>query len=128
MAVAGCGPALAQPRGSYLESCTEVDRNGPFLEALCRDTRGAWVPSRLNLASCGRGEIANINGRLTCAEGRDSRRDYDRPGYGEWRGRGDRDTYDDRRDGRGYGRRGYEDNFDEPRGGYRERRGGYERY
>ncbi|MFT4252702.1 MAG: CVNH domain-containing protein [Caulobacter sp.] len=67
------GPAAAQdrgygsPRGSYQESCRDVQVRRGEITAQCRDSRGAWVWSSAS-ADC-RGEMSNQNGRLVCLSG-----------------------------------------------------------
>jgi hypothetical protein len=58
------GPA---PSGSYLQSCQNIRVRGNMLRADCQQTNGQYVPTRLSLNRCGGGDIANDNGRLTCA-------------------------------------------------------------
>ena len=54
------------PRGSYLESCREVEVDGEDLRAKCQRRSGSWRSSKLeNFASC-KGDIRNRNGRLSC--------------------------------------------------------------
>lgn len=127
---AASGPALAQPSGSYLASCSRADQRGPFLQAICHDRFGGLVQSRLDLRGCGGGDVTNDNGRLTCSGGggrgvgrRDDddrrRREFGRPNEGR-----DRRVEDDRRGrddrGREFGRRDRDDDDDRPR--RRERR------
>lgn len=75
-------PANSQMRGSYLGSCENVRQRGPILEAECEDRRGDLRPTRLDLRDCGRGDIANRNGRLICNGGRGERErgDFDERG------------------------------------------------
>lgn len=55
------------PKGSYQASCTSIIlSNAGILAAQCKDTSGRTTPTSLRLPSCGKGDIANINGRLTC--------------------------------------------------------------
>jgi hypothetical protein len=81
-------PAEAQVRGSYRATCTEVRQRGPILEAYCQDRRGELRPTRLDIRDCGRGDVANQNGRLVCSGARGERGGgYDRgDGYGRGRG------------------------------------------
>lgn len=68
MIAAAC-PASAQvPPGSYLRSCTNIQFDGMTLSALCAGPGGRSFPTRLAAANC-QGDIANINGQLTCAVG-----------------------------------------------------------
>ncbi|MCL8381182.1 CVNH domain-containing protein [Xanthobacter aminoxidans] len=72
MLAAGLSPAAAQsvPPGSYLSSCRQVQvRFGHDLAAFCPNRAGRDVVTRLdNFPAC-RGDIANVDGRLTCAAG-----------------------------------------------------------
>lgn len=63
---AGQTPTQA-PRGSYLESCRQVQvRWGRDLAAFCANRAGEWVVTRLDdFPSCD-GEIVNRNGQLAC--------------------------------------------------------------
>jgi hypothetical protein len=55
------------PKGSYQASCTSIIlSNAGILAAQCKDTSGRVTPTSLRMPSCGKGDIANINGRLTC--------------------------------------------------------------
>jgi len=62
-------PAAAQqqmvPAGSYLNSCTNIAMNGPVLSASCNLPSSGTNRSSIDLRSCP-GNIANINGNLTC--------------------------------------------------------------
>jgi CVNH domain len=75
-------PALAQPapQGSYLNSCTHVDMDRDRLIADCRRPDGGWHRTVLDINRCA-GDIANINGQLSCNRGPG-------PGYGSSRGPG----------------------------------------
>ena len=54
------------PRGSYLESCRDVEVRGDDLRATCRRKGGNWRTTKLeNFGSC-EGEIRNRDGRLSC--------------------------------------------------------------
>jgi hypothetical protein len=89
-------PAHAQlaPQGSYLNTCTNVGMHGDRLIADCRRSDGAWRSTLLDTDGCV-GDIANLNGRLSCNRvpnegyGSSERRAW-REGYGssrpyEWR-------------------------------------------
>jgi hypothetical protein len=85
-----CGPAQAQPapQGSYLDSCSHVRMHGDRLVADCRRRDGGWQRTVLDVSRCG-GEIANLNGNLSCAGGPSGRYGW-REGYGssqpeDWR-------------------------------------------
>lgn len=65
-------PASAQPEGSYLDSCRDVQLYHPrqpdgLLLAECRNNRGQWAISSLRYRTC-RGDIVNDNGNLTCGD------------------------------------------------------------
>jgi hypothetical protein len=58
--------AHAQPRGSYLRSCTDVHMRGGALVATCRRADGRMQRTVLeNVRRCV-GDIGNQNGRLVC--------------------------------------------------------------
>ncbi len=64
----GPPPPPPLPHGSYRRSCQNmsVSPDG-VLRAECRTMNGAWVRTRLNLNTCGRGaDISNQNGQLVC--------------------------------------------------------------
>ena len=54
------------PQGSYELTCVDVSMSGPSLQATCKTRDGHWLKSRLPRARDCRGEIANIDGYLTC--------------------------------------------------------------
>jgi len=62
--------AIAQPYGSYLETCRRVQQRGPVLYAHCLTREGRWAETWLDLRSCLSREVANRNGRLICPGGR----------------------------------------------------------
>lgn len=67
--VAGAAHAAPRhpPKGSYLASCeSPVLSNTGVLTAQCRDHEGRLVPAVLRTPDCGKGDIANSDGRLTC--------------------------------------------------------------
>ena len=53
------------PPGSYQQSCNNVQMRGSVLSASCTSTSGQRVYSSLNVNGCN-GDIANVNGRLSC--------------------------------------------------------------
>ncbi|HEY4029021.1 MAG TPA: hypothetical protein VGM25_01640 [Caulobacteraceae bacterium] len=67
-------PAYAQrggggsPAGSYAATCRDSTVSRGVLSARCLDTRGRLHSTSLGYASC-RGDIANINGALSCNGG-----------------------------------------------------------
>lgn len=105
------GSVSAQARGSYLQSCNNIQQDGSLLIAACRDRAGNLRATRLDTRNC-RGDIGNNNGQLTCAGG---------GGGGVAPPPQQRGGFDDRRDDRRFDRRddrrGYED-----RRGYDDRR------
>ena len=56
---------LYGPRGSYRETCRDVQVSGNQLRARCQTTTGDWVSSSLKFGNCV-GDIVNDNGRLEC--------------------------------------------------------------
>jgi hypothetical protein len=60
--------ARAQPRGSYAESCRNASASGGVLTARCLDARGRTHDTSLGYGNC-RGDIANVNGVLSCPGG-----------------------------------------------------------
>ena len=64
------GAAHAQPRGSYLRSCTDVGMRGDALVAVCRRPGGRMERTVLpDVRSCV-GDIGNQDGQLVCNRGR----------------------------------------------------------
>lgn len=62
--------SIQTPAGSYRTSCDSVSawrgpNGGRMVAARCRMANGGWTRSSLRFDHC-RGDIANINGRLTC--------------------------------------------------------------
>ena len=129
--------AQAQPRGSYAETCRDASATGGVLTAQCLDARGRAHQSSLGYTSC-RGDIANLNGVLSCpggaaaptARGRNDyypqssggvRRAPRGQGYDQEYGYPNRDQGYDREDRYGRGQ-GYDQGYDQ---GYRRDRGGY---
>jgi hypothetical protein len=53
------------PKGSYTQSCRDLEVQGSVLTGECRDSRDRWVPASLDLRAC-RGEVGNSNGVLVC--------------------------------------------------------------
>jgi hypothetical protein len=68
LALAFASPAVAQPAGSYLATCTQVGQRGPTLFAVCQTRQGFFVQSQLDLRGCV-GDISNQNGQLFCRRG-----------------------------------------------------------
>jgi hypothetical protein len=64
-----CNKDATPPTGSYSESCTNIFINNGVLSASCKTINGGIVNAQLgNLPAC-LGDIANINGNLTCPTG-----------------------------------------------------------
>jgi len=84
LAVAFAAPAaLAQPGGSYLSSCQNVQASrgrDPQISASCQDMRGSWRFTTLRYRDCV-GDIGNANGQLVCQGGRPG--DDTAPGWGQ---------------------------------------------
>ena len=110
LAVMAFGTASAQsiPAGSYQQSCTNIRVRGDVLTARCNAPQGGTVRSTISLDSCRRGDIANMNGQLTCNR---NGRGRNGNGYGYGNGNGNNGDRDDR-NGRnnGYGNNGYGNN------------------
>jgi hypothetical protein len=75
----GTASAQSIPSGSYQQSCTNVRVRGDVLTARCNAPQGGTVRSTIALDSCRRGDIANMNGQLTCNRNGSGRNGY---GYG----------------------------------------------
>ena len=54
--------------GTYAKSCYGYIAVNGVLTSDCKPPSGALVRSRISVLSCGRENIANINGQLTCAQ------------------------------------------------------------
>lgn len=57
------------PPGSYQLSCRNISMSGSVLSAACTDPSGNYRWSRINVAVCAGGGIANRNGHLRCGSG-----------------------------------------------------------
>jgi len=58
--------APSQPRGSYTDSCRNIQMRGTTLHAICKSLDGRELPTSLKEANrCSEG-VANINGILNC--------------------------------------------------------------
>ena len=97
----------ASAQGSFVHTCTHIQRHGPYLQALCANIHGGLVPSRIDVRACGGGGVGNLNGRLVC-EGYGRRSRYD----DDWPPRR-RPRYDD------------DDDYGPPRRGWMQKSGGY---
>ena len=58
------GGSTLQPRGSFVQTCTDIRQFGAYLEAACRRVDGGYSRSRIDIRDCR--TIANRNGRLAC--------------------------------------------------------------
>lgn len=95
-------PAVAQPGGSYQQTCRNIGVRGSTLHAECQNTGGGWQSTELRDYNRCRGEIQNINGNLQCTG--DNRRgpgdyDHDRDRDRDHDHDGDRDRDRDRYNG-----------------------------
>jgi hypothetical protein len=75
-------PGVAQPGGSYQQTCRKIGVRGSTLHAECQNTGGGWQSTELRDYNRCNGEIQNINGNLQCTGN-------NRGGYGPNDGRGD---------------------------------------
>ncbi len=67
----GGGGQYGPPQGSYLQSCRDATFDGRYLSAACRDRRGRYEVSRLDVRACDRGDdIINRDGELSCEDRR----------------------------------------------------------
>lgn len=69
-AVRAQSQSVQTPGGSYRATCADVrayrgPNGGRVVAARCRMANGGWLQTSLRFDNC-RGDIANINGRLTC--------------------------------------------------------------
>lgn len=63
----GEGARPSQPRGSYTDSCRNIQMKGSTLHAVCKSLDGRELPTSLKDANrCAEG-VDNINGILNCA-------------------------------------------------------------
>ena len=62
----GEGGAPSQPRGSYTQSCQDIQMRGSTLHAICKSHDGHESPAALRDADrCAQG-VVNVNGILNC--------------------------------------------------------------
>lgn len=85
---AATAPALAQPRGSWDDSCRRGEVRGDTLSAECRDRDGRWNRTSIRYSDCDGNRVRNDNGRLACERGRSDRddRQASRTVPGDWNG------------------------------------------
>ncbi len=58
--------ASAQVNGSYRQSCTNIEQDGPTLSADCKAPGGRRISSTLDVSRCRGQPVSNTYGRLTC--------------------------------------------------------------
>ena len=58
-------PARGLPGGDWTRTCRDAALDGQILRATCRDSRGTWRQTWLDLRQC-RGDVANEDGLLVC--------------------------------------------------------------
>lgn len=68
LALGGVASADVIPPGSYQSSCRDFYADGTTLSATCRTRYGDWNYTTLRNYNDCEGDIANVNGRLTCRE------------------------------------------------------------
>jgi hypothetical protein len=54
------------PRGSYMQSCRDIERRGDHLRARCESRDGRWEWTELDDVDRCHGDITNMDGRLVC--------------------------------------------------------------
>lgn len=93
----GINPAQAQRGGSFLRTCTNVRAYGDRIIADCRREDGDWNRTALRDVDSCVGDIANMDGNLTCSRGREGWRRDEYRGWGNYGSSGwDRDYYQNR--------------------------------
>jgi hypothetical protein len=58
--------APAAPAGSYQQSCRDISIEGGVLTGTCRTQSGRWARAALGDVNRCAGDIANLDGSLTC--------------------------------------------------------------
>jgi len=61
----GGGNSTKFPKGSYKKSCKNLQKEGKWLEADCKNKNGKWKHSSIKFKNCKNG-IYNDNGKLRC--------------------------------------------------------------
>jgi len=61
----GGGSSSKFPSGSYKNSCKNLNIDGNYLEAKCKNEKGKWKDSSIKYKKCNNG-IRNDNGQLKC--------------------------------------------------------------
>lgn len=100
------GPASAQyiPSGSYQQSCQNIHYRDGMLVARCNGPNGQLVRSTIDPRTCRGGDIANMNGQLTCNGGNTYGRGRYGRGHGYGYGRNNGNGNNGYNNGYGYGR------------------------
>lgn len=60
------GAAMANPPGSYTETCRNIQTKGENLSAECKRMDGTWKVTELEFATTCVGVISNVDGTLAC--------------------------------------------------------------
>jgi hypothetical protein len=117
----GTASAQAIPAGSYQQSCTNIRVRGDVLVARCNAPQGGTVRSSISLDSCRRGDIANMNGQLTCNRNGRGRYNGNGNGYGNGNNGYGNNGYGNNGNGNnGYGNNGYGNGYGLPGGSYQQ--------
>lgn len=61
----GGGNSSKYPNGSYKNSCKDLNIDGNYLEAKCKNEKGKWKNTSIKYKKCSNG-IKNDNGQLKC--------------------------------------------------------------
>ena len=61
-------PGKRPPKGSYQNSCKDIQVEGKQLRAKCQKRNGSWNKTKINYKKCS-GDIRNDNGELSCKGG-----------------------------------------------------------
>lgn len=116
--------ASAQVGGSYRQSCTNIEQDGPTLSADCKAPGGRRISSSIDVSRCRGQGVSNTYGRLTCG-GVEGSTQNDSRGYrrgGDEGDNGDNGYVRRRRFGGGYDGGGYRPDDNDNNGGYAPRR------
>ncbi|MCH8014073.1 MAG: CVNH domain-containing protein, partial [Candidatus Dadabacteria bacterium] len=73
-------PGKRPPKGSYQNSCKDIQVEGKQLRAKCQKRNGSWNKTKINYKKCS-GDIRNDNGELSCKGGEGSK--IPKGSYGE---------------------------------------------
>ncbi len=63
------GAQTPQPRGSYTQTCQNIEMKGTTLRAKCQTADGQWSPAELKNANRCSDGVVNVNGILSCQAG-----------------------------------------------------------